>query len=147
MVNLNATEVSALKFQVAMNDQEFIDGFEDCTLPADGFHHEHHVKVVWLYLQRSPVLETLARFSANLKRFATANGKPNLYHETITWAYVFLINERIKRNGSCQSWEAFAAANADLLDWKNSVLKSFYREETLRSDLARATFLFPDVAS
>ena len=40
-----------------------------------------------------------------------------------------------------------AAANADLLDWKNSVLKSFYREETLRSDLARATFLFPDVAS
>ena len=105
MVNLNATEVSALKFQVAMNDQEFIDGFEDCTLPADGFHHEHHVKVAWLYLQRSPVLETLARFSANLKRFATANGKPNLYHETITWAYVFLINERIKRNGSCQSWE------------------------------------------
>ena len=100
-----------------------------------------------MYLQRSPVLETLARFSANLKRFATANGKPNLYHETITWAYVFLINERIKRNGSCQSWEAFAAANADLLDWKNSVLKSFYREETLRSDLARATFLFPDVAS
>ena len=130
-----------------MSDDDFIRNFEAGTLANASFHHEHHVKVVWLYLQRSPVLETLARFSANLKRFATANGKPNLYHETITWAYVFLINQRMKRNRSSQSWEAFAAANADLLDWKNSVLKSFYREETLRSDLARATFLFPDVAS
>src|SRR2546423_3659392 len=130
-----------------MTNEEFIREFEAGTLPAASFHHEQHVRVVWLYLHHYSLLETLARFSANLKRFATANGKPNLYHETITWAYVFLINERIKRNGSCQSWEAFAAANADLLDWKNSVLKSFYREETLRSDLARATFLLPDVAS
>src|SRR5437660_9571381 len=130
-----------------MKDEELIERFENCTLSGTDFHHRHHVRVVWLYLRRKPVLETLARFSAGLKRFADANGKPNLYHETITWAYVFLINERMKRNGGFQSWEAFAAANADLLDWKNSVLKSFYREETLRSDLARATFLFPDVAS
>ena len=130
-----------------MSDEEFIRNFEACTLPSEGFHHEQHVRVVWLYLRRYALLETLARFSEYLKRFAAANGKPNLYHESITWAYVFLINERIRRNGSYQNWEAFAAANPDLLDWKNSVLKTFYREETLRSDLARATFLFPDVAS
>ena len=130
-----------------MENEEFIQQFEACTLASEGFHHQDHVMVVWLYLRRYPVLETLVRFSEGLKRFASSHGKAGLYHETITWAYVFLINERIKRNGSCQSWEAFAAANADLLDWKNSVLKSFYREETLRSDLARATFLFPDVAS
>ena len=130
-----------------MSDEDFIRNFEACTLPNSSFHHEQHVRIVWLYLRRYPLLETLARFSESLKRFAAANGKPNLYHETITWAYVFLINQRIKRNGSSPSWKAFAAANADLLDWKNSVLKSFYREETLSSDLARATFLFPDVAS
>src|SRR5438309_8278919 len=130
-----------------MTNEEFIRDFEAGTLPAASLHHEQHVRAVWLYLRHYPLLETLARFSESLKRFAAANGKPNLYHETITWAYVFLINQRMKRNRSSQSWEAFAAANADLLDWKNSVLKSFYREETLRSDLARATFLFPDVAS
>ena len=127
-----------------MTDQEFIEGFEDCTLPAESFHHQEHVRIVWLYLHRYSVLETLTRFSENLKRFAAANGKPNLYHETITWAYVFLIHERRERNGQGQSWSEFADGNADLFDWKESILKLYYDEETLRSDLARKTFVFPD---
>jgi hypothetical protein len=90
------------------------------------------------------LLETLTRFSENLKRFATANGKPNLYHETITWAYAFLINERMERTGRTENWEEFAASNSDLFDWKKSILKSYYSEETLRSELARKTFVFPD---
>lgn len=127
-----------------MEDQEFIERFEACTLPAESFHHEQHVRVVWLYLQRYPVLETLTRFSESLKRFATANGKPNLYHETITWAYVFLINERINRDGDEHSWEQFVAANGDLFDWKNSVLKSLYHDDTLGSELAKRIFILPD---
>jgi hypothetical protein len=124
-------------------DEEFIEGFENCSLPGATFHHEQHVRVVWLYLQRYSVIEALQRFSVNLKRFATANGKPNLYHETITWAYVFLINERIQRNGE-KNWDEFKQANPDLLDWKNSILKYYYSERTLQSDLARKAFLFPD---
>ena len=127
-----------------MEDQEFIERFEACTLPAESFHHEQHVRVVWLYLQRYPVLETLTRFSESLKRFATANGKPNLYHETITWAYVFLIHERLNRDGDEHSWEQFVTANGDLFDWKNSVLKSLYHDETLGSELAKKIFILPD---
>jgi len=132
------------KIDALMNDEEFIAGFEACTLPAEGFHHEQHVRVVWLYLRRYPVLETIMKFSESLKRFATANGKPNLYHETITWAYVFLIHERIKRNGQEQNWQEFVETNADLFDWKDNILKSYYHEETIRSDFARRTFVFPD---
>jgi hypothetical protein len=127
-----------------MNDEEFLSGFENCTLPATSFHHADHVRAVWLYLNRYPALQALAKFSESLKRFATANGKPNLYHETITWAYVFLIHERIERNRRDENWLEFTERNADLFDWKNSILKSYYREETLRSDLARKTFVFPD---
>jgi len=127
-----------------MEDEDFITRFEACTLSAESFHHEQHVRVVWLYLRRYTVLETLMRFSEILKRFAAANGKPNLYHETITWAYVFLIHERIRRNGQEQSWPDFVERNADLFDWKNSILKSYYNDETIRSELARRTFVFPD---
>ena len=80
----------------------------------------------------------------SLKRFATAHGKPNLYHETITWFYVLLINERMERNGQKQSWKDFSETNADLLNWKDSILKSYYNDETLRSEVARQTFVFPD---
>jgi hypothetical protein len=127
-----------------MNDEEFIQCFESCTLPAESFRHGDHVRAVWLYLRCYSLLETLVRFSDGLKRFATANGKANLYHETITWAYVLLINERIERSGPEQSWAQFVDSNVDLFDWKNSILKSYYLDETLRSEMARKIFVFPD---
>lgn len=130
-----------------MKDEEFIQRFENCTLPGESFHHRDHVRVVWLYLRSYSVLETLDRFSAGLKRFATANGKPNLYHETITWAYVLLINERIERGGREQSWAEFVDSNGDLFDWKNSILKTYYHDETLRCEMARKVFVFPDKIS
>jgi hypothetical protein len=127
-----------------MTNEEFIQKFEDCTLPGADFHHRDHVKVVWLYLESHSVLETLARFSAGLKRFATANGKPNLYHETITWAYVFLIHERMARDEEQRDWQLFVKNNPDLFDWKDNILKSYYRTETLKSDQARKLFVLPD---
>lgn len=130
-----------------MRDEEFIERFENCTLPGESFHHRDHIRVVWLYLRCYPVLETLNRFSEGLKRFAIANGKPNLYHETITWAYVFLIHERRERSGREQGWAEFVATNADLFDWKNNVLKSYYQDDTLRSEIARRVFVFPDKLS
>jgi hypothetical protein len=127
-----------------VEDKELLERFENRTLRGEGFHHRDHVRIVWLYLQSNSVLETLDRFSAGLKRFAAANGKPNLYHETITWAYVFLIHERIERKEYRQSWSKFVAANPDLFDWKDNILKTYYQEATLRSETARRTFVFPD---
>jgi hypothetical protein len=127
-----------------MEDKELIERFESCTLAGADFHHRDHVKVVWLYLRGNSVLETLGKFGAGLKRFAQANRKPNLYHETITWAYVFLIHERMERNREEQSWPRFVEANPDLFDWKDNVLKSYYQVETLSSQRARRMFVLPD---
>ena len=84
------------------------------------------------------------RFSLALQRFAATQGKAQLYHETITWAYIFLIRERLARAGKTMRWEEFAGDNADLLIWKGGVLARYYRDETLASDLARRVFVFPD---
>ncbi|HXM44977.1 MAG TPA: hypothetical protein VN924_27310 [Bryobacteraceae bacterium] len=127
-----------------MTDDEFIAGFENCSLANGSFHHADHVRMAFLYLARYPVLVALQRFSAALARFAGANGKPQLYHETITWAFLLLIRERLARAGPEQNWAEFAACNPDLLNWRDNVLKKYYRAETLSSELARTTFLFPD---
>jgi hypothetical protein len=127
-----------------MTDHELLEQFEKCTLPNSAFHHEDHLRLAFLYLSNYPVLEALRRFSASLTRFATTNGTPGLYSETITWAFVLLIRERMARAGHQQVWSEFAAGNPDLLNWKDNILKKYYREETLASELARVTFLFPD---
>ena len=127
-----------------MTDDEFIASFEGGNLTSESFHHCDHVKMAFLFLRRYPALEALSRFSTSLARFASANGKPGLYHETITWAFLLLIRERMVRAGRQESWTQFAASNRDLLNWKDSVLKKYYRDETLSSELARTIFLFPD---
>lgn len=71
-------------------------------------------------------------------------GKGDRYHETVTWAYLLLLNERIQRMPPDTGWEAFAAANTDLFGPHNSILLRYYRPETLQSQVARRSFLMPD---
>lgn len=129
---------------MSLSDNEFVARFEDTTLSNESFHHRDHVRMAFLYLRRYPALEAIQRFSAALARFAAAKGKPNLYNETVTWAFMFLIRERMARSGGNQPWEEFAAENADLLSWSNNILRRYYREATLKSNLARSTFVMPD---
>lgn len=122
-----------------MNDRQFIDAFESCTL-AD-FHHADHVRLAFLYLCEEPLLAAIERFTASLRRFAEHNGVPQLYHETITWAYLLLIHER---RIAGETFDAFRARNPELFTWKPSVLDRYYTAETLWSERARQTFVFPD---
>jgi hypothetical protein len=124
-------------------DEELLARFEDGSLADGSFHHEQHVHVAWLFIRRYGMPDALGRFAEALKRFAAAKGAAGLYHETITWAYLFLVAERIAR-GPDGSWNAFAAINQDLLTWKPSLLDRYYSPETLKSDLARRTFVMPD---
>ena len=126
-----------------MTDEEFIRRFEDCTLSPENFHHQDHVRLAWLYLRQHPTLAALAKFSQGLKKFAASLDKSARYHETVTWAYILLIQERMARGGE-ESWQAFAEKNADLLNWQDNILKNYYAEETLKSDLAKRVFIFPD---
>jgi hypothetical protein len=128
------------------HDNELLRQFEDTSLPLERFRHSVHIQIAFLYLREFSVLEALARFPAALKRYADAHGKTGLYHETITWAYILLIHERMARACRPQTWEEFKSLNPDLLNWADSLLKEYYRDETLWSDLARKVFLFPDKA-
>jgi hypothetical protein len=125
------------------SDRFLISEFEQGRVPGD-FHHADHVRVAFSYVSEFPMLEALGKFSTALKRFALSKGKPNLYHETITWTYLFLIGERIARAGTAQSWEEFAERNQDLLVWKSGLLERYYSKPTLESDLARKRFILPD---
>jgi hypothetical protein len=126
-----------------MSNEELIRCFENDSVPEDSLHHADHVRLAFAYLCEYPVLQALEKFASALKRFADARGKTQLYNETITCAYFFLIRERM----AClegAAWEEFARHNPDLLIWKNGILSRYYCEATLKSDLARKVFVLPD---
>ena len=126
-----------------MTNHELIHCFETDTLPEASFHHADHVRLAFAYLSEYPVLQALDKFAGALRRYASARGKSQLYNETITHAYFFLIRERMARTAA-GDWDEFARRNPDLFVWKDGILTRYYEDATLRSDLARSIFLFPD---
>lgn len=126
-----------------MSDREFVEAFESCALPPEQFHHRDHIRLAWVLMHELPFVDAAVRFTHGLKRFAANLGKPGLYHETITWAYLVLVHERIARDENAE-WETFQESNPDLFTWQPSILNHYYEAETLSSELARRVFLLPD---
>lgn len=125
------------------DDATLVARFEDATLPADAFGHREHVRVAWILLREGPFETAAARFCGALRRFAASLGKAERYHETITWAYLALVNERLHAPGAPPDFDAFASANPDLFDRAGGALARLYDRATLESPLARRVFLLP----
>jgi hypothetical protein len=129
-----------------LDDDALLAGFESCTLPAAAFRHRDHVRVAWLHLRSAPFEEASFRFCTGLRRFARAHGHAGLYHETMTWAYLALVNERMTlppEPGGPADFDAFAAANPDLLVHEGGALARLYDPDVLASELAKRAFLLP----
>lgn len=127
-----------------MNDREFVAAVESCAISCSNFRHADHVRLAWIYLRNHSLIEAIERFTESLQRFAVHCGVPEKYHETITWAYLLLIHERMRRDDAPCEWESFSAVNLDLVGWKPSILERYYTPQTLRSDFARRIFVLPD---
>ena len=129
-------------FVVAGSDAatEELRAFESGAVDPAQFPHSEHVRLGYEMLGRYSFGEAITRFSRGLKLLAAKAGKPQIYHETITVAFLALINERRAR-GTTKTWAEFQANGADLFDKR--CLEKWYGVEQLSSDLARQTFCLP----
>ena len=121
-----------------MTDAEFLARLEDASLPPACFRHADHLRAAYLYLGQSGFEGAITRMRDALTRYAVAIGRPGLYHETITVAFLALVNERL-HGAMAKNWEDFAAGNPDLFD--KQILSQYYRTDMLRSARAREVFL------
>jgi len=128
-----------------LDDEALLGGFESARLPAAAFGHAEHVRAAFLYLTRHPDFgEAAVLFRSALRRFAAAKGVPDRYHETLTWAYLALINERA-HGSSFASSAGFLRSHPELLDAKGGVFSRYYDLGAVtRSARARQVFVLPD---
>jgi hypothetical protein len=139
-----ASAGDAVAAVATVGDAELLRGFEACTLAPAAFGHREHVRVAWLLLRAHPRFEDAAqRFCAGLRAFAAAHGKASLYHETITWAYLALVHERMRAPPPCESFDAFAAEHPALLAPGLGALAPYYEPALLHSPAAKQAFLLP----
>ena len=125
--------------------------FLAATLPRAQWTHQAHLRVGAWHVDRFGAAEALPRLRQAIRRLNDAHGTANTptggYHETVTAAYVTLI-------------EAFFSATSDAgepLDDRverllagpladRAVLLRFWSRETLMSPAARAAWVAPDLA-
>jgi hypothetical protein len=120
------------------DDARFLAALEDCTLPPDCFDHAAHVRAGYLYLRRAPFPQATASMCAAIARYARALGQPDRYHETITVAFMALINAQLRQQGDGGGWAQFRARNPHLL--RSDALLAYYPRVVLESREARYCF-------
>ena len=129
---------------VSLPVDEELRALESGTLDAARFPHPEHLRLGFEMLRRHPFGEAVVRFSRGLQLIAAKAGRPEVYHETITVAFLAVINERRVRLAT-ENWSEFQEKNADLLDKR--CLERWYPAAQLGSDLARRTFCLPRIAA
>jgi hypothetical protein len=123
-------------------DDEALERFERGEVDPAAFPHRAHVQVAHALMLRHSFPDALPRMAHGIRTMAVRAGKPEVYNETITTAFLSLVADRLVRNRR-EEFDTFEHENPDLFD-KGALLK-LYSPERLTSAEARATFLLPDM--
>ena len=125
-----------------LDDNELLQHFEALDLPPHALHHREKVRLAYAMLRDADFGEAAVRFRRGLKRFAEAAGAPTKYHETLTWAYLAVVNQRMSEGATASSQELIAR-HPDLLDPVAALAPYYDVAATLASPLARRVFVLP----
>lgn len=128
---------------VTPDDRAFARAFARATLPPAEFSHRGHLRVAWVYLRRRPFARAALCFGRHLRRYARSLGAEGKYHETLTWAYLALLNERLQDAPPGEGFEAFLERCPEFADPKAGLIGRYYDRALLASPLARRAFVLP----
>jgi hypothetical protein len=107
----------------ALTDAELVTRFEALAIAPSDFRHREHVRLAFAMLAEADFGEAGVRFRRALRAFAVHVGAPGKYHETLTWAYLALVAERMA--GCATSFELLERA-PELLDHQRGALAQIY---------------------
>ena len=142
-------------------DEDLLAQFEALSLPPQCFGHREHVRLAYAMLaDLGDFGEAAVRYRRGLRAFAAHAGAPGKYHETLTWAYLALVHERMfalyRERGLDTADRAqrttvtsldLLARFPDLADHRRGALAKYYDvKELVASPTARAVFVLPERA-
>jgi hypothetical protein len=123
-----------------LDDAALVAAFEACAIDARDYRHREHLRLAFAMLRDADFGDGAARLRRALRAFASAIGAEAKYHETLTWAYLAIVAERMADHRT--SFELLAA-HPDLLDHRATIGRYSDLDATLASPLARRVFVLP----
>ena len=107
------------------------------------FGHREHLQITFALLHETADLAAAARLRIALRRFAANRGAPERYHETLTWAWLVVVDER-RRQVPEATFDELVARFPELLDAEHGALAAHYDVPAItRCARARSGFVLP----
>lgn len=127
-----------------LDDAELVARYEDCSLAPADYRHREHLRIAFAMLRDADFGAAALRFRGALRRYAAAFDATAKVHETLTWAYLAIVQARMQDAGAASSAELLAR-NPDLLDHRGGALARYYDVPAITaSPLARRIFVLPE---
>ncbi len=131
------------------SDDEFTRLFVKQAWPLEQWHHREHVRLAYLYLTRYSFSEAADRIRVGIKAHNAANKifdtPTSGYHETMTIAWLRLVQFVIGAYGQCATSDEFCDDHPELMERK--ALRLFYSRDLFMSSAAKMSFVEPDLTA
>ncbi|MEJ2060472.1 MAG: hypothetical protein P8Y64_08295 [Gammaproteobacteria bacterium] len=125
------------------DDETYLARFQARDLGPEYFDHKGHLYMAWLHLNHYDLEEANTRVCEGIHDLADKFGAPEKFNHTLSEALMRIMAKRIHGDMS-HNFEAFLAANPDLVTDARGVLARHFSEERLTSPEARAAWVEPD---
>ena len=129
---------------------EFIENFEQGTLPRAMWTHTAHLTVAAWYLLALPEPEAIERVRAGIRHYNSAAGIPNTadsgYHETLTLFWLGILADFLHPcDGPAEKVAAIRLA-VNEFGAQRALYRQYYSFDVVGSREARAQWIPPDLA-
>ena len=127
-----------------LSDDAVLLAFEARQLDPAKFHHDDHIRLAWLCVQRYGADEAETRLLNGIRRFAQSAGVPRKFMYTTTIAWTRLVAAAQTAGPTVISFSEWIQLHPELLDRK--LLARYYSPGRLETPEARSGWVEPDLA-
>jgi len=127
-----------------LNDTDFLEAFEACTIPHGTFHHADHVRLAFLYVGKYGPGQAEQQLLAGIRRMAVCANAPAKFLYTTTVAWARLVAHARAQAPAAEPFSTWIGKFPTLLD--RDLLAKYYSKDRLLSPESRSGWLEPDLA-
>jgi hypothetical protein len=122
----------------------FVSSFEDCSLPRSQWTHEKHLIMALWYVWHYPKEFAKYKIRAGIQRYNRSQGNLTGYHETITLAWICVIELFLSQCDRAENMPSLAKSLLATCGSKDYLFR-FYSRAVLLSEDARRRWVPPDL--
>lgn len=126
------------------SDIEFTNRFKAASLSPVLFDHEAHLRLAWIYIHDFGLDTAIVMVKTQLINYVQHLNALDKYNETVTVAAVKAVYHFMQRSTS-DNFKDFIDEFPRLKTNFKSILEQHYQIDLFNSELARSTFLEPDL--